>query len=75
MKLTKQETLAARTELVKTILKINALGKSRDALKEKLAGDFESHKKEYFDGIQTEAGILIRKPHGYDIIAKELVEA
>ncbi len=75
MKLTKQETLAARADLVKTVLKINALGKSRDALKEKLAGDFESHKEEYITGIQTEAGVLIRKPHGYDIIAKEPVEA
>ena len=74
MKLTKNDIMQKRAELVEVLLKIEKLKNDKTSLEKTLDTDFEQNEAAYRNGIATENGILIRKA-SWKTVAKPVVEA
>jgi len=65
----------AREKLVSILFRMQRQATKRDELKKLLEDDFDEHKAEYENGIETPLGVLFRRPRGYDVLAKPSVNA
>lgn len=74
IKLTQEEVDEKLAALVAVQLDINAKSKAKKDLNDQLADEFTRNEKKYRKGVETASGFFRRVPHGWDIIAKPIVE-
>ena len=74
IKLTQKEVDAKLAALVELQLDINAKSKEKKDLNDQLADEFARNERKYRKVVETRNGFFRRVPHGWDIIAKPVVE-
>lgn len=74
IKLTQDEVDAKLAELVSLQIEINEKNKAKKELSDELSDEFSRNERKYRKGVETANGFFRRVPHGWDIIAKPVVE-